>query len=183
MVEMSVYSYVPQTVQDERTIEVFDPKHMLAGYSRLESSLAAGKEIAFHSRVIVGRGHPRTAHIPMIDFTTDKLLDQDRSRVIDMARSCGVRNGLFFHSGRSYHFYGLALLRPAKWRYFMLRAQLLNLPGCPDLVDTRWIAHRLIAGYGSLRWTRNTNQYVGAPRLVPQSSEDAQLLNRIYLHP
>jgi hypothetical protein len=45
-------------------------------------------------------------------------------------------------------------------------ALLQNPPLEAEVVDTRWVAHRLLAGYGTLRWTANQPRYLKEPRVV-----------------
>ena len=35
-----------------------------------------------------------------------------------------------------------------------------------EIVDSRWIGHRLIGGYSSLRWTNNTGMYRSEPSKI-----------------
>ncbi|MBP8273206.1 MAG: hypothetical protein KAY59_02190 [Acidobacteria bacterium] len=43
---------------------------------------------------------------------------------------------------------------------------LQNAPDPNELVDSRWIAHRLVAGYSALRWTGNQEHYLAEPRIL-----------------
>ncbi|MGC1520222.1 MAG: hypothetical protein WA803_01670, partial [Steroidobacteraceae bacterium] len=71
---------------------------------------------------------------------------------------------LYFDSGRSFHAYGLQLISPGEWREFMAKLLLLNLPEGEHLIDARWVGHRLVAGYGALRWSANSDFYLQVPR-------------------
>ena len=72
----------------------------------------------------------------------------------------------WYKSGRSYHGYGRSLLTHNDWIKQMGKLLLVNQIGVPPTVDPRWVGHRLIAGYASLRWTKNTPQYLDYPRRV-----------------
>lgn len=43
---------------------------------------------------------------------------------------------------------------------------LINPRNGAEVVDTRWVGHRLIGGFGSLRWSNNSGQYLGLPTRV-----------------
>ena len=76
-----------------------------------------------------------------------------------------------FDSGRSFHAYGNRLLSTEEWIQFMGSLLLLNEPGKNKLIDTRWIGHRLMAGYSSLRWSCNTRWYKRFPTFIGLLSE------------
>jgi hypothetical protein len=79
-----------------------------------------------------------------------------------------IKRAALFASGRSYHLYLGALFLREEWVKFMGRLLLLNPRRGPLLTDPRWIGHRLMGGYGALRWSANTSPYskVGPPKLV-----------------
>lgn len=43
-----------------------------------------------------------------------------------------------------------------------------------QIVDSRWVAHRLLGGYSALRWTAHQQQYLFEPRLICQFSTDGR---------
>ena len=53
-----------------------------------------------------------------------------------------------------------------EWIKFMGSLLLLNIPGKIKIVDSRWVGHRLLGGYASLRWSNNTRQYKRFPVLI-----------------
>ncbi len=162
--ELSVYSYRPQTIEDERRTFRINAQDLISRFQIEQSSLGHDQEIAFHSRVWVRRGWTqRLYHIPMIDFGSD-INDQDINRLVELSSDFGCDKFEIFNSGRSFHFYGLTLLTQRQWTRFMGRILLLNIPGAPNFVDTRWVGHRLMAGYSSLRWTQNTAHYKQRPK-------------------
>jgi hypothetical protein len=91
-------------------------------------------------------------HIPLIDFRCGKSAANLKT-LNHLFRQMGQRRGVLLDSGRSYHFYGLDLLDEREWLAFMGRCLLLT-----PLVDTRYIAHRLIDDYGRLRISTSRNK-------------------------
>ena len=161
----SKYKYVADTLFDEREAIMVSGAELTAEW--VEStiqSLKPGFELALHSNVLIKN---RTHHIPMIDFTLSGSITFD---VIDRMRCFLPRsvmlNLAIYESGRSFHAYSTALIRPKDWIEFMGRLLLINSNISPDIIDTRWIGHRLIGGFSSLRWSNNTKQYLGMPKRI-----------------
>jgi hypothetical protein len=128
--------------------------------------LSPGEELALESRVRVGRS---TRHIPMIDFVG---IGPDHLRaVMDVLPGYSVRDVFVYRSGRSFHAYYPMLITQHEWVRFMGSALLCNTPSHPRIVDQRWVGHRLIAGYASLRWSWNTPTYKALPARVHGSSK------------
>jgi hypothetical protein len=98
----------------------------------------------------------------MIDLRGD-LKEGDRLELITAVREFGIRQLAIYNSGRSYHIYAYALLSTRRWTQFMGRCLLLNRPDRSELVDARWVGHRLLAGYGALRWTHGNVWYLSEP--------------------
>ena len=132
--------------------------------NREVSSLRPDQELAIHSTITIDG---RTWHIPMIDFAVDGAISAE---VLDRLRlflpRAVVLNLAVFASGRSFHAYSTALLSPKEWVSFMGRLLLVNPRGRRELIDSRWIGHRLIGGFCSLRWSNNSGMYLGAPSRV-----------------
>ena len=101
-------------------------------------------------------------HLPMIDFATS-----DSAMALAVTRSLlhelHLPEPYLFSSGRSFHGYCPVLLSADSWRIFMGALLLLNPDSGREVVDHRWVGHRLMAGYGALRWSWNTDQYVSYP--------------------
>ena len=133
--------------------------------------LSLRRPVVCESTVPQGRGgsgccvsrHPYRASEPYVDEA-----DVDLNPVIGSSHlalrsvpwfSKRAPFGRFSNSGRSFHAYSLRLISPKEWREFMGRLLLLNLPGRSSFIDSRWVGHRLVAGYASLRWTANSEQY------------------------
>lgn len=168
-IEFSIYKYQPQTVADTRIIVPCEARRMRSTFYRLRKNLDKDQEVAFHSRVYVKTWkswyRPQIFHIPMIDFSNEVTL-ADLAQLESVLQDFNCDKAFLFSSGRSYHLYGLTLLTPDTWVNFMGRILLLNLPSNHNLVDCRWVGHRLMAGYASLRWTKNTKHYKSSPRLA-----------------
>ena len=170
--EFGIYRYKPQVVEDSRKTVCVDSSSLGAFFPAVLKALAADEELAIHSRVYVrSEASVKVFHLPMIDFRWVNLERSGHTILDRVSDFLGERAEVFF-SGRSYHLYGLRLLDYAQWVRFMGRLLLLNPPGGPEVVDSRWVGHRLLAGYGALRWSWNSAQYRGMPtfsqRLLPR---------------
>jgi hypothetical protein len=113
----------------------------------LAGGLAPREVVAVCSTCTLADGSTR--HIPMMDF---RLVPGAGSVEVirGMLDAIGQSSGVILGSGRSYHFYGLELLEQDDWLRFLGRSLLLS-----PLTDTRYIAHRILAGEGALRITAN----------------------------
>jgi hypothetical protein len=181
--EFGIYKYVPQTDKDQRLLKKVAPNNIQARYQELERNLEPGQEIALHSRVYLRKGpspgrETCIRHIPMIDFK-GKVGLSDLERVAEIAVDFHCHEMAAYFSGRSFHFYGFTLLTHEEWIRFMGRVLLLNLPGRPALVDARWVGHRLLAGYSSLRWSQNTEHYTQSPEIRYFRSPNSSDWNRV----
>lgn len=163
---LSRYVYTPDSLLDEREAISVDVDDFTEQWvSQALNGLAANQELAFHSTVIIGG---RTWHIPMIDFAQEEPLSGE---VVDRVRQFLPRsvamNMAVFSSGRSFHAYSVSLLSPKEWLNFMGRLLLVNPRGAKEIIDSRWIGHRLIGGFCSLRWSNNSGLYRGEPVRIP----------------
>jgi hypothetical protein len=165
-VELSAYRYQPQSVTDERSVIRVPAAHLRQRFEALQRIIPKDWDVAFHSRVVAEtRDGPRIMHIPLIDFRGE--LDQPALTAVRLLLlELGVAHAALVSSGRSFHLYAQALLSPEAWVSFMGRILLLNEPHGRELVDSRWVGHRLIAGYASLRWTKRGPRYVDEPILI-----------------
>ena len=161
--EFSIYEYEPQSILDIREterIKAWDLSEELI--ENIINTLPNNKELAIHSAVRINK---KLFHIPMIDFVTP---EQEISGKIDTIRQLLPREIFneisFYHSGRSCHAYSLKLIKHSDWVSFMGRLLLISKPNENQIIDTRWIGHRLLAGYSSLRWSNNSKQYLAAPK-------------------
>ena len=129
---------------------------------RLMADTPPGTELAMHSDVLLQGGERR--HIVMIDMSTAAKAHLEKLRAF-------IGNNFYqrmtwYESGRSFHGYGEDLLGEREWVQFMGLLLLSNKPRLEPTVDPRWIGHRLLAGYSSLRWTKNTSHYLSLPSLL-----------------
>jgi len=163
--EFSKYVYQADSLFDDREILTVAGAELTPEWIEAEiEALRPDQELALHSRVKIKN---RTYHIPMIDFSMDgPIVDQSFDRLRYFLPRKVILSLAIFASGRSYHGYSTAILEPKEWIEFMGRLLLINKRNGPEVVDTRWIGHRLIGGYCSLRWTNNSGLYEGEPRRI-----------------
>ncbi|SDL21032.1 primase 1D-like protein [Kriegella aquimaris] len=124
-------------------------------------------ELTFHSDVSLI--NDETKFLPLIDFNienmdeeiidiiTDRFLKQKKlSDFQDILHNLEV-----FESGSSYHGYAKRIVTKDQWFKFTIAILLLNYTKYNltnnIIVDTRWVAHRLLSGYTCLRWSNNSN--------------------------
>ena len=102
-----------------------------------------------------------TAHIPMADMATNAKAPLIKLQTL--LEHTGFGGFKWYSSGRSFHGYGDRLLSDSDWIRLMGALLLSNQRGMNPIVDPRWIGHRLLAGYSTLRWTKNTKHYIDYP--------------------
>jgi hypothetical protein len=160
--EFSCYRYKPDTVRDERRIlSLKGGVSGLAEARALLSQAMEGEELAIHSR-ITRKGE--VSHIPMLDLACPQLGDYEMGRLERVLGKKQVESMRFYFSGRSFHAYGAQLIYSSEMEPFWGAALLANEPGKPQVVDARWVGHRMIAGYGSLRLSARSETSLCAPR-------------------
>lgn len=176
-VPASYYTYLPRTVADTRsewlipTEEFLNPERML-GYME---QTPEGQEMAVHSNIMLASQEP--VHLVMIDMATSSKAHLEKLRVF-------LGDNFFYKiswydSGRSFHGYGDSILTEADWVKFMGLLLLANQPNLEPTVDPRWIGHRLLAGYASLRWTNHSRHYLRMPASLTKTEDSSG--TRIYL--
>lgn len=176
----SRYVYTPDSLFDERELlEVVGSELSVEWLDEQLNRLRPNQELAIHSNVWVKK---RTFHIPMLDFSTDQLASEDLNRIKAFLPMRVFATSSFYQSGRSFHAYSRHLLEPREWYDFLGRALLINPRDGRQIVDTRWIGHRLIAGYCSLRFSNNSGQYRSMPRQV-SIRELAEIKPRVPMRP
>ena len=160
----SYYEYTPQTVEDKRSNFIMPVEQFLDGAEvyRVMQGAGKGREFAVHSDLLMRTGQRR--HLIMVDMSTSARahLEKLRSFLGDNI----FQRIAWYASGRSFHGYGELLLERDEWVRFMGLLLLANQPRLEPTVDPRWIGHRLLAGYASLRWTCNTSYYLKQPRSI-----------------
>lgn len=164
--ELSVYTHRPVAVSDRREVFEVGRECLEDSYRQIEENLSLGQEIAFNSRCYFGRAKPRRVrHLLLADFKCSDLKGQIDD-ILRFAREWEATRIALYSSGRSYHLYGDLLVPEERWPALMGRLILLNLPSQSEIVDTRWVGHRLLGGYAALRWSANSPQHQEKPRLV-----------------
>ncbi len=160
----SRYVYKPQSLNDQRVLMQLPLERVTERWLEQElSDLEPNQELAMHSLLVKGR---RIRHIPMVDFAakTDAIDEVVRWADHDLRIHLQL-----FSSGRSFHTYGLEPVPQSAWLRLMGMLLLANLPNQPPVIDTRWVGHRLLGGYASLRWSKNTTDYAAWPTLLQSS--------------
>lgn len=159
----SRYVYVPQAISEKREAFEAPAPHALRVFQEAFTSLKDCEEIAFHSLIQSPSG---SRHIPFLDMSCERIEDHIknlRPAFLDF----GIQKFSVFQSGRSFHIYGHGLLQDQNELIrFMGRLLLLNLPKQERVIDERWVGHRLMAGYLTLRWTNNNPHYRMMPTLL-----------------
>lgn len=154
-VQLSVYRYHPQSLDDDRDPTRCVPTAKLReAYEGLVAELKDQEDIAFHSMVKMDDDTER--HFGLLDFqagTTETEFAVVRQASEMLIQQYRPPKTALVHSGRSFHLYLGTLFSQTEWVSFMGRVLLLNLRDQPPTVDPRWIGHRLMAGYGALRWS------------------------------
>ncbi len=167
--QFSIYSYIPQTIKDEREVIRIPTESMLAQFADINENLkkqSITKDIALNSLL---EENEKRVHLPMIDFDTDN--PERVKRVIPLMQKYDIPEALIFSSGRSFHLYGLSLLGEEQWQKFMGDCILLNHELIGEeyhriqTIDDRWIGHSLIRGYSALRISSNQPHYLNEPIL------------------
>ncbi len=161
--ELSTYVYEPQAISEKRDFFKLKANSFSENFEARQKSLAIKQEIAFHSRIL---GKQKTLHIPMIDLGCENI-EKHLPPLRSAFQEFGVHELSVFHTGRSYHVYGHHLFESQDQALrFIGRILLLNLPGKERVIDERWVGHRLMAGYLTLRWTNNNPHYKQLPKKI-----------------
>jgi len=158
----SKYVHTPDSLFDEREFLNIPGGDLTEERMNREiASLRRDQELAIHSNV---RIKGKNLHIPMIDFSIEDTVNVEVfDRMSRYLPKTIMLNMAVYASGRSLHAYSTTLLGRKEWFDFMGRLLLINLRNQPDIVDSRWVGHRLIGGCGSLRWSNNSGQHLGLP--------------------
>lgn len=165
LLEFSIYEYEPQSILDTRqTFQIEAASFTKDLIERKIEELEPNKELAFHS---ILRYNKKKYHIPMIDFRVKESLVGQSIKSLEQVIPRSIFNELvFYNSGRSCHAYSLKLISNSEWINFMGRLLLVSYPNEEQIIDTRWIGHRLMSGFSSLRWSANTDNYLALPTKI-----------------
>lgn len=164
-IELSIYKYIRQSFLDERNIKRIESDNFTdEKILMLLNNLDDKEELAINSRVRDNKSG-QTMHIPMIDFS---IKDKNKNKISSLVKLSEYSkiNFLIYSTGRSFHAYGDKLLTDRGWLHFMGTLLLLNQPGDVMLIDNRWVGHRIIGEYSSLRWSNNTGYYRKSPEYI-----------------
>ena len=166
VVFLSKYIYTPDTLFDERDyLSIGGPDFSEIRIAQELSTLRSDQELALHSKLQIKN---RNWHIPMIDFSiSDSASNIIFDRLSRFLPKQIMLNMALYASGRSVHAYSMTLLSQKEWFQFMGRLLLVNPRDQIAIVDARWIGHRIIGGFASLRWSNNSGKYLGLPSRVP----------------
>jgi hypothetical protein len=160
----SRYVYKPDSLLDDRELlTVAGSDLTIDWFEKQFESLEHDQELAIHSTVAM---NGRALHIPMLDFATNHIGPMQLHRLQMFLPKRVFTNFAFYNSGRSFHAYSAHLLPPKDWYQFLGRALLVNPRDQAEIIDARWVGHRLIGGYCSLRLSNNSQQYKGMPKKV-----------------
>ncbi|MEQ1091401.1 hypothetical protein ABLT91_13810 [Acinetobacter pittii] len=161
---LSKYIYLPDSLSDERIItQVSGYNFDLNFVNTTICSLDYDQELAFHS--IIKTKYGKKLHIPMIDFSTDNLNIDVYYRLKNFIDYKILSNMVFYSSGNSFHAYSSKLLTHKEWLNFMGSLLLVNPPhSSHNIIDTRWIGHRIRSGFSALRWSNNSGTYKAVPK-------------------
>ena len=165
--ELSRYRYVPKSLLDHRDTFRIPMHDLTSEWLEIEiARLGSDEEIAFHSRVFLEDGSEM--HLPVFDFLAPNpvpLWQEHMKALTDFP----VKRILFFQSGRSMHGYAPDLLVSQNELLDIWGVMIATFYGFDlgfdyeSYLDYRWMGHRLQGGYGSLRWTCQTQQYLQYP--------------------
>lgn len=165
--EFSRYKYIPQHIEDTQEVFYVDGNSFSQDYiSNLIADLGDDEELALHSRIIIDN---KLKHIPMIDLST-KSTARTVKELVNLLPMNTVTQLALYNSGRFYHAYSTCLIDNESFPSFLGQLLLFNRPGEPLLVDSRWVGHRLVDGYLSLRWSCNSSGYIHYPQKITDIS-------------
>jgi hypothetical protein len=164
--EFGLYTHRPGLVRDAReVIRIAGASARSWFFRELPSAEQTSREIALQSRVYSTDGTVR--HIPMCDLTGIREVGEIR-KVCNAMALFGSAHCYVFNSGKSYHVYGASLVASESFVPLAAALLLVNQSRRRPLVDDRWIAHRLLAGYYSLRLTRVNKPYHRGPIMIDE---------------
>ncbi|WP_052050201.1 hypothetical protein [Cedecea neteri] len=165
---LSKYTDTPGSNGKRIVIEL--PKENLTPitFERIIKELSRDEELSILSLIKI---NDVVHHLPMIDFLAKK---RSTSSVDALRKTSAYWNIVFnvFNSGRSIHAYGTKILTQNQWVNFMGYLLLLNEKSKEKVIDVRWVGHRLMAGYSSLRITNNTGKFKSIPSYIGSSTGD-----------
>ncbi|WP_344161597.1 hypothetical protein [Kribbella yunnanensis] len=130
---------------------------------KVEKAVDDERILAVSSRVLLTDGE--SAHIPMLDFAARVQNEGSEASILAVCSTLPF-DAKVLMSGRSFHYYGKALLSGREHQEFLGRS-LLFAP----IVDHRWIAHQLMMGYTALRISAGRDGLL--PRYIGEHKREA----------
>lgn len=162
----SLYESGGQGVTKYRYIKRIDSDEL--NRQKLLTGLVQNEEAAINSRLYLDG---KIRYIPMVDAVIESL--DEIEGIIKVFKNYSDKPLYIFSSGRSYHIYTLKLITVRDWMKFNGELLLLNPPGTEKVIDSRWIGHSLVQGFGALRLTCNSHYYLETPELVKIIDDNA----------
>ncbi|MGJ0194323.1 hypothetical protein ACR6A7_18530 [Pantoea sp. RRHST58] len=144
------------------TIEVSKKNLNHEKIEEIISSLDASEELSVLSKINV---NGTIYHLPMIDFLSKKRSSKSIDLSYELSHAWNMNLNIY-DSGRSIHAYGTHLLTLSQWIKFMGYLLLLNEKSGEKVIDVRWIGHRLMSGFASLRITNNSGRHKYSPKYI-----------------
>ncbi|WP_293796363.1 hypothetical protein [uncultured Pantoea sp.] len=165
-VSFHLSKYIDDDKDPQRVIiEVKKKKINSQTFEEIISELKKNEELSILSVIKINNN---IFHLPMVDFLSKKRASVSVNIAYDIAMFWNMRFDIY-DSGRSIHAYGTKLLSTPQWINFMGFLLLLNDKSGEKVVDTRWIGHRLMSGFASLRVTNHTGKHKSAPKYIGSS--------------
>jgi len=143
--------FIEEALKHDVTYEAFErfdatPQQLLDGWLEEKAkTLPENVVIALCSNCATQDGS--FMHLPMMDFRLEPS-PSSLLRVATALNQIRLKDGAILESGRSYHYVGFSLFTEGDWLRFLAKNLLLS-----PLTDSRYIAHRMLEGVGSLRIT------------------------------
>jgi len=157
------YFYVPRALEEVKKPICFSltPAEFKNGekLQKRIKSLEEGWDIGLASKVTLKDGSK--AHIPMMDFKLHKSQENLQKIKKALREVLNEKKGFILETELSYHYYGANLLKGNKsWRDFMARCLLTSIihsrEDIEEVVDSRYVGHKLREGECCLRLSNNT---------------------------
>lgn len=144
-------------------------KFLSINVTEVAKDLEVQEVYSFTSKVRLVNG--KYMHIPMMNFHPEEGVSIDHiERIVE--RICGRQQGVLLATGRYYHYFGNFLLAEDDWVKFM-GAFLLPCIA----VSPKYIGHRLLDGYSTLRLTTEPKYKSCLPTVIRiiQGNEERRL--------
>jgi hypothetical protein len=134
---------IQQDVDERIFIRITREEAIAKNLQEFGQKLGSNKLLGVISEVTLFDG--RKAHIPMMDFLCP-LTGNNMHLLCSLLAELRLGKGYLLETGRSFHYYGLALLTDASWQKFLGKCLLMS-----GFSDDRYIGHQLVDGHCVLR--------------------------------